>query len=163
MQVLGVSGEHVGDSWWRCASRCCCCCDRLARCHDCVGGDLPAAELASGQLRSPHPSRSGLIRVFGLARRRVNSPPRAEAMAATGVALGGGIKALPRGPKITAQWGADTYRDGGLMSMIEHINYRHAYASGFQGVSRYAQGTSARDIKGYVGSVLRHEPSLIVG
>ena len=74
----------------------------------------------------------------------------------TTVAANGGIRALPSGPKITAQWGADTYRHGGLMSTIEHINYRHAYNSGFQGVSRYAQGTSARDIKGYVDYVLRN-------
>ncbi len=73
-----------------------------------------------------------------------------------GVATNGGIKALPSGAKITAQWGADTYRHGGLMSTIEHINYRHAYNSGFQGVSRCAQGTSARDIKGYVDYVLRN-------
>jgi hypothetical protein len=71
-------------------------------------------------------------------------------------AANSGIRALPSGPKITAQWGADTYRHGGLMSTIEHINNRHAYNSGFQGVSRYAQGTSARDIKGYVDYVLRN-------
>lgn len=75
---------------------------------------------------------------------------------ATGEAANGVPKALPSGPKITAQWGADTYRHGGLMSTIEHINYRHAYNSGFSGVSRYAQGTSARDIKGYVDYVLRN-------
>lgn len=38
----------------------------------------------------------------------------------------------------------------------EHINYRQAYNSGFSGVSRYAQGTSARDIKGHVDYVLRN-------
>jgi len=65
-------------------------------------------------------------------------------------------KALPSGPKIAAEWGADTYRHGGLMSTIEHINYRHAYGSGFSGVSRYAEGTSVRDIKGYVDYVLRN-------
>jgi len=42
------------------------------------------------------------------------------------------------------------------MSTIEHINYRHAYGSGFSGVSRYAEGTSVRDIKGYVDYVLRN-------
>lgn len=42
-------------------------------------------------------------------------------------------KALPSGPKIKAQWGADTYRHGGLMSTIEHISYRYAYNSGFSG------------------------------
>jgi RHS repeat-associated protein len=71
-------------------------------------------------------------------------------------AANGGIKALPSGPRITAQWGANTYRHGGHMSTIEHIHYRHAYNSGFQGVSRFAQGTSARDIKGYVDHVLRN-------
>jgi hypothetical protein len=42
------------------------------------------------------------------------------------------------------------------MSTIEHINYRHAYNSGFSGVSRYAEGTSVRDIKGYFDYVLRN-------
>lgn len=75
---------------------------------------------------------------------------------ATGVAANNGIRALPSGPKIAAEWGADTYRHGGLMSTIEHVNYRHAYGSGFSGVSRYAEGTSVRDIKGYVDYVLRN-------
>lgn len=71
-------------------------------------------------------------------------------------AANAGPKALPSGPKITAQWGADTYRHGGLMSTIEHINYRHAFNSGFRGVSRFGRGTSARDVKGYVDYVLRN-------
>ena len=41
------------------------------------------------------------------------------------------------------------------MSTIEHINYRHAFNSGFKDVSQFAEGTSARQIKGYVDEVLR--------
>lgn len=72
------------------------------------------------------------------------------------IAEEGGLRALPSGAKIAAEWGADTYRHGGLMSTIEHINYRHAFGSGFSGVSRYAKSTSVRDIKGYVDYVLRN-------
>lgn len=79
-----------------------------------------------------------------------------SSLASGRVAANGGIRALPSGPKIAAEWGADTYRHGGLMSTIEHVNYRHAYGSGFSGVSRYAEGTSVRDIKGYVDYVLRN-------
>ncbi len=41
------------------------------------------------------------------------------------------------------------------MSTIEHIIYRHAYNSGFSNVSRFAAGTSARQIKSYVDEALR--------
>lgn len=58
--------------------------------------------------------------------------------------------------KIDASWGGTTkYRHGGEMTAIEHINYRHAYNSGFSNVSRYSQGTSARQIRGYVDEALR--------
>jgi hypothetical protein len=63
--------------------------------------------------------------------------------------------ALPSGSKMGAQWGAGTYRHGGLMSTIEHISYRHSFNSGFANVSRFAQNTSARSIKGYVDEALR--------
>ncbi|WP_130345884.1 RHS repeat-associated core domain-containing protein [Herbihabitans rhizosphaerae] len=53
-----------------------------------------------------------------------------------------------------AQWGVSDYRHGGQMSTIEHINYRHAHNSGFSNVSRFAEGTSVRDIKGYVDDAL---------
>ena len=42
------------------------------------------------------------------------------------------------------------------MTNIEHIMYRHSAGSGFANVSRYAQGTTARDIAGYVDSALRY-------
>jgi filamentous hemagglutinin len=42
------------------------------------------------------------------------------------------------------------------MSAIEHINYRHAFNSGFKDVSRFAQGTSVRQIQGYVDDALRY-------
>jgi hypothetical protein len=50
---------------------------------------------------------------------------------------------------------AGTYKHGGLMSTIEHINYRHAFDSGFEDVSKFAQATSARQIKSYVDEALR--------
>lgn len=42
------------------------------------------------------------------------------------------------------------------MTGIEHINYRHAYNSGFSNVSRFAKGTSARDIASMVDDALRY-------
>jgi hypothetical protein len=42
------------------------------------------------------------------------------------------------------------------MSTIEHINYRHAWNSGFEGVSRFGNGTSARQIQGLVDDALRY-------
>ncbi|MBN3575896.1 hypothetical protein [Vibrio neptunius] len=41
------------------------------------------------------------------------------------------------------------------MSAIEHINYRHAYTSGFN-VSKFGKGTSVKDIRSYVDSALRY-------
>jgi hypothetical protein len=42
------------------------------------------------------------------------------------------------------------------MTAIEHINYRHAFDSGFSDVSRFAEGTSARDIQGFVDQATRY-------
>jgi hypothetical protein len=42
------------------------------------------------------------------------------------------------------------------MSSIEHINYRHAFDSGFENVSRFSKGTSVRLIKQYVDDALRY-------
>ena len=42
------------------------------------------------------------------------------------------------------------------MSAIEHIMYRHSYNAGFSNVSRFAQGTNARMIKGYVDQAVKH-------
>jgi hypothetical protein len=56
------------------------------------------------------------------------------------------LLALPDARQVDAAWGANTYRHGGTMSTIEHINYRHAWNSGFENVSRFADGTSARQI-----------------
>ena len=44
-------------------------------------------------------------------------------------------------------WGGGTYRHGGATNALEHIMYRHHASSGFTGVSRFADGMSARDIK----------------
>jgi hypothetical protein len=40
------------------------------------------------------------------------------------------------------------------MTGMEHITYRHSAGSGFANVSRYAQGTTARNIVGYVDDAL---------
>ncbi|HKR22040.1 MAG TPA: hypothetical protein VJS17_05555, partial [Pyrinomonadaceae bacterium] len=66
-------------------------------------------------------------------------------------------KALPAAPKVEAAWGAaNNYRHGGVMSTIEHINYRHAFESGFSNVGRFAENTSVRQIRGYVDDALRY-------
>lgn len=64
-------------------------------------------------------------------------------------------KLAPR--QIDASWGGlIKYKHGGPMTAIEHINYRHAYTSGFSNVSKYSKGTSVRNIQGYVDDALRH-------
>jgi hypothetical protein len=72
------------------------------------------------------------------------------------VATGVAAKSLPAPRQIEAAWGAGVYRHGGLMSSIEHVNYRHAFGSGFEDVSRFSRGTSVRQIKQYVEDALRH-------
>jgi hypothetical protein len=67
--------------------------------------------------------------------------------------LGDATKAETEG--VEAAWGVGKYKHGGFMSTIEHINYRHAFNSGFADVSRFAEGTGVRDIKGYVETALR--------
>lgn len=42
------------------------------------------------------------------------------------------------------------------MTGMEHIMYRHSAGSGFANVSRYAQGTTARNVVGYVDDALRY-------
>jgi RHS repeat-associated protein len=66
------------------------------------------------------------------------------------------LLALPGARQVDAAWGVNTYRQGGTMSTIEHINYRHAWNSGFEDVSRFADGTSARQIQGLVDDALRY-------
>ena len=67
-----------------------------------------------------------------------------------------GVKALPAPRQIDAKWSVNKYRHGGEMSAIEHINYRHAYTSGFSNVSKFGKGTSVKDIRSYVDSALRY-------
>ena len=66
------------------------------------------------------------------------------------------IKALPGPRQIDASWGVSTYKKGGLMTGIEHVFYRHGPQSGFSGVSKFAEGTSLRDVSSYVDSALRY-------
>lgn len=42
------------------------------------------------------------------------------------------------------------------MTGMEHIMYRHSAGSGFANVSRFAEGTMARNIMGYVNNALRY-------
>lgn len=42
------------------------------------------------------------------------------------------------------------------MTGMEHIMYRHSAGSGFANVSRFALGTTARNVVGYVDSALRY-------
>jgi RHS repeat-associated protein len=71
---------------------------------------------------------------------------------------GAGVRlALPAPSQVDYSWGAlNTYREGGQMTAIEHINYRHAFDSGFTGVSRFAEETSAKDIRGFVDQATRY-------
>ncbi|WP_343228934.1 pre-toxin TG domain-containing protein [Pseudomonas fluorescens] len=66
------------------------------------------------------------------------------------------IKALPGPRQIDASWGVSTYKKGGLMTGIEHVFYRHGADSGFVGVSKFAEGTSLRDVSSYVDRALRY-------
>ena len=64
--------------------------------------------------------------------------------------------ALPGLRQVAAQWGASTYRHGGLMNGLEHIMYRHGPSSGFSNVSRFATGTRGKDVVGLVDDALRY-------
>ena len=65
-------------------------------------------------------------------------------------------KALPAARQLEASWSASVYRKGGLMTGMEHIMYRHSAESGFADVSRFAEGTTARDVVRYVDLSLRY-------
>jgi RHS repeat-associated protein len=67
-------------------------------------------------------------------------------------------RALPAARQVDAAWGSlHQYAHGpGPMTAIEHINYRHAFNSGFDNVSRFAQGTTTRQIQSYVDDALRY-------
>lgn len=67
-----------------------------------------------------------------------------------------GPLALPVPSQAAANWGMDTYKHGGEMYAIEHIMYRHASNSGFANVSRFAEGTGARQIQSFVDDALRY-------
>ena len=80
--------------------------------------------------------------------------PALETAAETGA---GETLALPAPRQVDYSWGAmNTYREGGQMTAIEHINYRHAFDSGFSNVSNFAEGTSASDIQAYVDQASRY-------
>ena len=42
------------------------------------------------------------------------------------------------------------------MTGIEHVMYRHGAQSGFSNVSRFAEGTTARDVSLFVDNALRY-------
>ena len=64
--------------------------------------------------------------------------------------------ALPAPRQVAANWGVNTYRHGGEMYAIEHIMHRHGANSGFTNVSRFAEGTGARQIQSFVDDALRY-------
>ena len=65
--------------------------------------------------------------------------------------------ALPGPRQVDYSWGAlNNYREGGQMTAIEHINYRHASDSGFSNVSQFSEDTSVRDIQSYVDQASRY-------
>jgi hypothetical protein len=67
------------------------------------------------------------------------------------------IEAAKPPKQVNASWSGETvYHHGGRMTAIQHINYRHSYNSGFANVSKYSQGTTARQIRGYVDDGLRY-------
>ncbi len=53
-----------------------------------------------------------------------------------------------------AQWCAGYYRHGGLMTTVEHIMYRHAWETSWQGTSQFLRGKTAREIVEYVEQAL---------
>ncbi|MBK3666266.1 hypothetical protein JJE66_34245 [Bradyrhizobium diazoefficiens] len=65
--------------------------------------------------------------------------------------------ALPAARQIAYAWeGLNTYREGGKMTAIEHIIYRHSFGSGFSNVSRFAKDTRAKDIQSFVDQAARY-------
>ena len=65
------------------------------------------------------------------------------------------IAQLGRG--VDAFWGkVFNYKNGGQMSAIEHINFRHAFNTGFKNVSKFSQNTSAKVIKSYVDEAVKY-------
>jgi Flp pilus assembly pilin Flp len=77
--------------------------------------------------------------------------PGSSARSSSAAAAGTGQPAR----QIEAAWGASKYRHGGQMTGMEHIMYRHSANSGFANVSRFANGTTARNVIGYVDDALR--------
>lgn len=67
-------------------------------------------------------------------------------------------RALPAVRQVNAPWGPlFDYRHGtGPMTAIEHVNYRHAFDSGFDDVSRFSQGTTSTQIRSLVDDALRY-------
>lgn len=83
-----------------------------------------------------------------------NTEQASVVSARAGVAAEAGARAARQ---VDASWGpAYQYGHGGPMTAIEHINYRHSFNSGFANVSRFAEGTGARQINGYVDEALRY-------
>ena len=66
------------------------------------------------------------------------------------------VKALPGPRQIDAAWSVNDYKKGGVMTGIEHVMYRHGPNTGFSGVSKFAEGTSVKDISTYVDNALRY-------
>jgi len=126
--------------------------------------DQPVDTFTSKGLQSMGMSRDAanfadsLISVVGTMGTSVSTKIlRSSSTVSTANANTAGIKALPSGPKVNAQWnGLNNYRHGGQMTAIEHINYRHNFNTGFTNVSKFSKGTSVKNIKSYVDNALRY-------
>lgn len=60
--------------------------------------------------------------------------------------------------KSTPFGGPNNYKQGGQMTTIEDMIYRPASTSGFMGVSKFAEGTTVRQMAGYVDDALSPGP-----
>jgi hypothetical protein len=117
-----------------------------------VTGDLPSGyrrivNKANGHIEFLAPNG----RVYASIEEAVaaNRPPPTAAVAS------GGERPAP--PQLQANWGTlNHYRHGGLMTAIEHINYRHGFDADLKNVGRFAKETSIRNIQSYVDDALRY-------
>jgi RHS repeat-associated protein len=93
-------------------------------------------------------AKAAMARARSTVRSTTTGPLRASTTAAS-------PKLLSPVPQVDVAWGASEYRHGGLMNGLEHIMYRHGAESGFSNVSRFAEGTTGRDVVNLVDEALR--------
>jgi hypothetical protein len=66
-----------------------------------------------------------LLKAYGEGAKEVAGTAATGGAKATGAVVDDTIKALPAPRQIDASWSASTYNNGGLMTGIEHVFYRH--------------------------------------